>query len=753
MPDPRLPVVVAALALALLRTTASAAQEAEPRPLPRSCPDEDFARRLAEQAALAPAAADDAQPGDAVDGTWQVIDFGTIELDRRGTATAGGGVRLRRGDREVSTDRLTLHQDRRRIDVEGGLTYRDPELVVSGESGTVEDEGASFEGARFELPQKPARGGAESIAVDRAGIIRLEGGEYTTCPEGSDDWKIRFDRVTIDPVRGTGTARDARVEFFGVPLVRLPVISFPVGDARKSGLLFPSIGSSTSGGLELAVPWYLNLAPQQDLTLTPTWYSNRGIDLGGEYRYLTRRSRGRVEGNLLPGDNRSDTTRSRLKVLSITELGDHWRLTFDAQNVSDTRYLEDFARGTDDASTAFLSRSGQLAYRDDRFDLGVMWRNFQTLDAQLPQADRPHTELPRLYARSDGALPGSLPLHYGAYVEAANFRHDDDIDGWRLHAAPRMELDYQGAGWFLRPAAGLDATRYRLHGTAPGAERSPARLLPVLSVDTGLVFESSNGPGSQRRVTLEPRLMYLYVPFEDQDDLPVFDTGEPDLNWVELFRDNRYVGLDRRSDANQISAGVTTQLYSSSTGQRYISATLGQVYYLRTPRVQLPDEPPDTGDTSDLIAEVELAALRNWNLNTGWQWDPQGGNTERAEVRLQYRPESRSVLNFGYRFQRGRMEQTEFSAAWPLNDSWRLYGRSLYSLRERKVIENFAGFEYSSCCWSVRAVARDYVGRRTGDRDRSIYLQLELKGLSNVGLAADAFLERSIRGYSTRRRR
>lgn len=743
MPSPRIPFLVASLVLGIMRTGPSVAEEAQLLVLPR-CPDDEAAWRLAREAPRRDPATGPEE--------WS-FDWGTIEMQRDGPVTMGGGVTVRRGEQEVSTDKLVVHEQERRIDVEGGLSYRDPELEISGSAGSLGDDTATFQDTRFRLPRKPARGGAASLQVDDRGVIRLADVEYTTCPDGSNDWIIRADQVTLDTARGSGKARNARVEIFGVPLLRLPVISFPVGNARKSGLLFPSIGSSTSGGVELTVPYYFNLAPQQDFTFTPTWYSNRGVDFGGEYRFLTRRGRGTVEGNILPGDKRADSTRSRLKVQGITELSGNWRVTLDAANVSDTRYLEDFARGTDDASTPFLSRMALVEYRDDRLDLGIMWRNFQTLDAALPQEERPHTELPRIFARSDGRLPGALPLYYDAYVEAANFHHDEVVDGWRLHAAPRLELDYGGAGWFVRPAAGLDATRYSLHGTAPGQDRTPSRVLPMLSLDTGLLFETINGSRQQRRITLEPRLMYLYVPYEDQSDLPVFDTGEPDLNWVELFRDNRYVGLDRRSDANQVSAGVTTQLYSSRTGQRYLSATVGQIYYLRTPRVLLPDEPPDTGDTSDLIAEVELAALRHWNVNTGWQWDPQRGNTERAEVRLQYRPESRSVVNFGYRFQRGRMEQTEFSFAWPLSDTWRLYGRSQYSLREKKVIENFAGFEYSSCCWAVRAVARDYVGRRTGERDRSIYLQLELKGLSNVGLAADAFLERSIRGYSTRRRR
>jgi LPS-assembly protein len=246
--------------------------------------------------------------------------------------------------------------------------------------------------------------------------------------------------------------------------------------------------------------------------------------------------------------------------------------------------------------------------------------------------------------------------------------------------------------------------------------------------------------------------MYLYVPYRDQSQLPVFDTAEPDLNWIELFRSNRYVGLDRISDANQVSAGFTSQLYRSADGTRFLSTTIGQTYYFARPRVRLPDEPEGTGRTSDLIAQVELQAFRNWSVSTGLQWDPHVKRTERAEVRLQYRPESRSVVNLGYRFQQDRLEQAEISAAWPVSQHWRLYGRSLYSLSDSQAIENFAGFEYSSCCWNVRAVARDFVSRRSGERDRSIYLQLELKGLSNVGLAADAFLEKAIRGYSTRRR-
>jgi LPS-assembly protein len=711
--------------------------------LPR-CPDDAAAMATAAQRPLGPVLTPDE--------TVQ-IETGPLRIDPERNVEVTDRVVIRQGEHQLSTDRMNYNPATRRIEVSGGVEYRNPQLIVRGDTGNFEGGKADFEGATFELPTRPARGAAGHFSVDDSGLLTLQDVQYTTCPEGHSDWRIRADRVSIDTRSSIGTARDARVEFFGVPLLRLPVISFPVGSARKSGLLFPSFGSSTKSGMQVSVPWYFNIAPQQDLTVTPTWYTSRGIDLQGEYRYLTRNSHGELLANLLPNDGKANDTRNRVRLTSLTELPGRWRLTLNGENVSDAQYFEDFAQGADDASIAFLSRSALLAYRDGHVDTGILLRNFQTLDQALPQLDRPHTETPRIYARSDWTLTGALPLRYGVDLEAVNFRHSDDVQGWRYDAAPRLGLDYTGAGYFFRPLAMLETTHYQLHDTAPGADDSPGRTLPLLSLDTGLQFERGNGKRGQRRITLEPRLMYLYAPYRDQSDLPVFDTAEPDLNWIELFRTNRYVGLDRISDANQVSLGVTTQLYSSTSGQRFLTTTIGQTFYFRRPRVYLPDETPETGDTSDLIAQAELSAFRNWSVSTGLQWNPHEDHTERAEMRLQYRPEPRSVVNLGYRYQRDRLEQAEFSAAWPVSDHWRLYGRALYSLRESQSIEHFAGFEYSSCCWNVRAVARDFVSRRTGERDRSIYLQLELKGLSNVGLAADAFLEKAIRGYSTRRRR
>jgi LPS-assembly protein len=261
------------------------------------------------------------------------------------------------------------------------------------------------------------------------------------------------------------------------------------------------------------------------------------------------------------------------------------------------------------------------------------------------------------------------------------------------------------------------------------------------------VFERQSGSHGQRRMTLEPRALYLYTPFRDQSTLPLFDTGLPDLNLVELYRNNRYVGADRVNDANQVAFGLTSRLFNATSGAQYLAVSVGQAYYFEKPRVVLPNEPPATRDTSDFIAQVSLTAYKNWNLEAGIQWNPEDTRSERSQFRLQYRPDGDHVVNLAYRAQRDRLEQADVSSAWPIGNRWNAYGRIVYSLRDNETLDRFAGFEYRACCYRLRAVARRFISSRTGEQDTGFYLQLELNGLASVG-KADAFLERTIRGYS-----
>jgi LPS-assembly protein len=341
-------------------------------------------------------------------------------------------------------------------------------------------------------------------------------------------------------------------------------------------------------------------------------------------------------------------------------------------------------------------------------------------------------------------------------MEVANFDRsltdalDSNVKGWRLDAAPEIRMPLRGAGVYLEPAAAWRYTVYNLKDRPPGSDDTPDRAAPIFSVDSGMTFERPSGSRHQRVQTLEPRVMYLYVPYRNQASLPTFDTGAADLNLVQLFRTNRYVGPDRLSNANQVSFGVTSRLLSATTGQQYLSATIGQAYYFDEPKVSLPGEVLDDRESSDVVGEVALTAYQNWNVRMGVQFDPGENRSEKADVMFQYQPAHDRVMNLGYRFRRDNIEQVDGSFAWPIGDTWGAYGRMVYSLEDNSALDQFAGIEYRSCCWKFRLVGRRYVSNRDGDHDTSILLQLELNGLSSVGTGADTFLERSIRGYSQR---
>ena len=703
-------------------------------------------------------------------------------VGRNGMVTLSGHVLVRQGERRIQANQLQYNRNNNALRTQGGIEYTDKLVHVTGAGGSYSPGvGAQFESARFNLLQRSARGAAREMQLTPQGLIRLQRVTFTTCPVNDQSWILRASRITLDTRERVGTGRNARIDFKGVPILYLPWVSFPLGNQRKSGFLFPTIGNTSRGGAQLSVPWYWNIAPNADFTFEPTEYTRRGPDIGGDFRYLTRRQHGELDWDYLPNDAAYHASRSRIRLESITELPGNVRLALQGENVSDTQYFEDFSTGPEGTSTPFLDRRAVLSYRDVHWNIEGMAQQFQTIDSTLLLDQRPYARVPDLTVSADyGWGPGNL-IRYGFDSEVVDFRRSTGITGWRLDLYPKASVNIVGPGYFVRPAVAWRATQYQLSNTLPGAPGSPSRTLPIASLDTGLQLERSAGSQDQRTITLEPRLMYLYVPYRNQSDLPVFDTAVPDLDPVELFRSNRYVGADRVGDADQLSAGVTTRLLNAVDGRQYLTATLGQEIYFTTPRVTLPGELPRTVRRSDLVAQLALTAFQHWSADAALQWNPQSSEMQRALVEVQYRPAPGRVVNVGYRFEQGifdeaaivsgqpvqtvicgtrvtpscNVEQIEASAAWPIGRSWSVFARGVYSLADHEALERFAGFEYRSCCWSLRLGARRYVGARptsstarTGPQDTGIWLQLELTGLASVGSASDASLAEAIPGYT-----
>ena len=665
------------------------------------------------------------------------------------TASMSGGVVLRRGNRLAGAETASIDAERRALLLTGGVRYEDPDSLVLSDSAEFAYESGRirFEGAEYEVGQTNARGAADVLEINQDGRLQLAEVSYTTCPPESNDWIIEAGEIELNTQTGVGAARSVRLRFQGVPILYTPYLSFPITDARKSGVLTPEIGSTGRSGNELSIPYYWNIRENYDATITPRLLTDRGLQIATEVRYLLQNSDGKLEVEYLPDDNKFNDNRHLLRFGHQTLFAGGWRNQIDLTDVSDNQYFEDLGGSLSIASITHLNRSVAFDFFSDGWSLLGRVQDFQTIDSAIQPEDEPYQRLPQIYAR--GYWPDSLlGLSYGLDTELVYFDRDVGVTGWRLNAAPEVALPFEKPGWFVIPAVRLDYTRYDLQDITPGQDEQPSRTVPIASLDTGLYLERSMKSAERRVQTLEPRLLYVHVPFREQSDLPVFDTIVPDLNLVQLYRKNRFLGVDRIADTDQLSVGVTSRIIDVDSGRELMSATIGQALYLSEQRVTLPGESPIVSDSSDYIAEVRFLLYENLNFDVGHQWSGGDGGTTQSEARLQYRPQSNKVLNLAYRFRRQSLEQGDVSWSWPLSQTWNFVGRYKYSFRDDKALEQFYGLEYESCCWGLRLVGRRFISTRDGTRDSSIGLQLVLKGMTSVGTKADRLLERGILGYS-----
>ena len=665
------------------------------------------------------------------------------------TASMSGGVVLRRGDRLAGADTASYDPLLQTLNLVGSVRYEDPDSLIlsdSAEFGYASGR-IRFEGAEFEIGSNNARGAASVLEINQDGRIQLAEVGYTTCPPESNDWIIEAGEIELDTGIGVGTARNVRLRFQGVTILYTPYLSFPITDARKSGILTPEIGSTGRSGNELSIPYYWNIAENYDATITPRLLTDRGLQVGTEFRYLFENSDGMVEVEYLPDDNKFNDNRHQLRFQHQTLFQNGWRNQIDFRDVSDDQYFEDLGGSLSISSITHLNRSLVFDFFSENWSLLGKVQEYQTIDSAITPDDEPYRRLPQIHAR--GFWPESiLGLTYGVDMELVYFDRDIGVTGWRLNAAPQVALPIVKPGWFVTPAAVVDHTQYDLENTQVGQDEKPSRTVPIASLDTGLILERLMNSQERRVQTLEPRLLFVHVPFREQSGLPVFDTIVPDLNLVQLYRKNRFLGVDRIADADQLSIGVTSRIIDVNTGRELMSATIGQALYLSQQFVTLPGESPTISDSSDYIAELRFLIYDNLNFDVGHQWSRGDRGTTQSEARLQYRPQSNKVLNLAYRFRRDSLEQGDVSWSWPLAQSWNFVGRYNYSFRDDEVLEQFYGLEYESCCWGLRLVSRRHISTRDGTRDSSIGLQLVLKGMTSVGTAADRRLERGILGYS-----
>ena len=703
-----------------------------------------------------------AETGDAYPGTIH-LSADRAEHAEGDVSRLTGNVTVEQGARQLRSDELVYRRSEAVIEAEGHVRFWDDGVFVAGDRARTEIESGvtTVEPATtFMLEDRHGRGDAARIT--RFGDERTTANDatYTTCNPGQADWRLTASHVEFDHVEETGTARNMWLEFKGQRLFYTPWLSFPLSDRRKSGFLSPTWGVSGSRGFELATPYYFNLAPNYDATLTARAMSDRGVQAQGELRFLSRTmGSGRFAAEYLPSDSEFGDDRAAFDLSHRHRWSSRWSTAARFEWVSDADYFGDLGTSLAQSSRSHLPRRIDARYRGDGWRARLRIRDFLTVDRRISPERRPYATLPELFLRT--SLPErNRALNVGATAELTYFDQQARTTGTRLDLRPTISYPLRTSGTFLVPRATLHFTRYALNRTEAEAamDDAPSRVVPSFSLDGGLFLERPATFGAHALThTIEPRLYYLRVPFERQDDLPNFDTSPFSFNFSQLFREERFSGGDRIGDADQLTLALTSRLLDERGGELG-RASIGQIRYFRDRRVTLGGA-PETEGASDVVAEVEVRPGQRWRLRAGLQYDTGVEQTDKSVLNVRYQPDRRTVFNAGYRLVRHpdprkkTVEQGDLSFAWPLGVNLRTVGRWTVALDddENQTLEAFGGLEYESCCWGFRAVARRFLssGGSGGAADYSngIYLQLELKGLTSVGHLTGPFLERSIPGY------
>ncbi|THF64469.1 LPS-assembly protein LptD [Pseudothauera rhizosphaerae] len=672
---------------------------------------------------------------------------------------ADGEAELQRGELVLTADRLTYRELTDEAVAEGNVRIAQRTDEITGPSArlVIGERTGEFEAPHYALtrrseprPGEPERvitgsGSADMLYFEGENQYRLRNATWTSCAPQDPDWYVKARDLELDYDTELGTARHGTVVFKDVPILWVPWADFPLVGQRQSGLLAPTFGTSNKTGADITQPYYWNIAPNYDATLSPRLMSRRGLQLGGEFRYLGANYRGEMRGEWLPKDRVEGTERYLGALQHEHRITPRLRASLDLNTVSDDQYFEDLSSRVAVASKVNLLRQGRLDYAGaDWWSASALLQSYQTLSGSSP-----YRRLPQLEWRANRAnLPGGTT--FAMKAQYTEFDHPDEgrITGGRTVLYPQLALPFERGGYYITPKVGLHYTRYSLDRPETDTrDEAITRSVPIFSVDSGLNFERDTSFFGQDFVqTLEPRIFYVRAPSRDQDDIPLFDTQRFDFSFAQMFSETPYGGYDRVADANQVTVALTSRLIDPASGAERLYAAIGQRHYFSDQEVTLPGEARRTDRRTDFLAALGGQITPHTALNSAWQYNPRDSRTERFALGVRWQPEFSKALNVSYRWTRDVLRDIDVSAQWPLGGRWYGVGRVTRSILERRVTEAIAGLEYDGGCWVFRTVAHRFATTEE-DVTQALFIQLELNGLASIGANPVGLLKRSVSGY------
>jgi LPS-assembly protein len=700
--------------------------------------------------------------GAATDGDAVYLRADRLEGESEKTIEASGKVELRTRRQTVLADWLHYDPETEEIWAKGNVVMRQGFDTITGPEARFkrDDETGFFNQPEFHIGENNSRGEGSELLFLGENKYQIKDMKYTTCVAGNEDWYLSSSEVDVDRTRLIGTAHNASIIFKGVTILNAPSIDFPLSNDRKSGFLTPVFGSTNSRGLEMSLPYYLNLAPNYDATLTPREMTRRGLQLNTQGRYLFPDASGEVDAEGL-NDQITGTFRYGLAwkhnqtFESIPGLSGY----VNVQKVSDNAYFSDLSDRLVVTSQQELPRDVGLIYNHGPFGFLTRFQSFQTLQDPSAPITPPYFREPQfLMVMSPVPWNG---LNFEATGEYVRFRQPTMVTGDRAMLYPSVSWSQHGNSWFFTARTGLSMTHYDLSQSTPPdpslTESSQSRVLPISSIDSGLVFERDTSLfGKAFTQTFEPRAYYVNIPYRNQSQIPDFDSATDDFNFSQLFTENRYLGYDRIGDANQITLAAVTRLLDPETGEERMRFAIGQRYYFESQQVVL-NEPPRTSNVSDLLISGEARLSDVWSAAGTLQYQFNQPQIERLDLGMRWQPAPGRVLNASYRFNRqqadssgniSELKQVDVSGQFPIKDDWSMIGRWNYSLIDKKTLEGVLGLEYNAGCWAFRIVAQQ-LQTATEQASKSVFVQFELNGLARFGTNPIDVLKRSVPGYLT----
>lgn len=724
-----------------------------------------------------------------------------------GDAVFTGNVEFSQFDRKILSDKATWSNTKRSATFTGNVNMLTPDLVMSGDSALINDNSnpalktATLEHSEYSIPSTHMRGTAGTITSQGEFFIQLSDATYTFCEPGENDWDIKASEINLDRESGVGSAWHTRLRIKEVPVLYFPYYRFPIDDRRMTGFLDPTF--SINGDVqasEMSIPFYINLHPQVDATITPKEVLDHGLLWQFQMRHLTSIfGEGEFNYGLLKNDRSylQDLTEDDGFTPIENEREDRWLINYQQHGsinanwnhrwvynrLSDNDYLNDMSPSLAINRETHMPTRGEIYYDKSSWHFDITGESYQTVDDTIALSSRPYQRIPQLNLSYQ---PEAFSGFNGTMVSQATtfYRDNDELSGTNAINGNRFVFDtgvsytFEWPFAYITPKAEYKIRQYQLTDVEQSLldsdyDENPTISVPKYSLDAGLFFERDVFNNSFLQ-TLEPRIMHLEVPYVDQSEIPNFDSSDLTFNASQLFRDYRFNGNDRIGDTSQTTIGITTRFLSDSDGKERFNASIGRIYYHQDRRVQLTDTDEDDSSASSTIVESTWNPFDQWRLYSMIEWgksDEDDGEDLKDEVlqqqySIEYNDNLNHMANISFRENKSEsVRQLDIGVFWALNDSWALIGSRKkdlwhYESDELKpvdpVIEALAGFEYQSCCWRAQFLYQEQSKRITDedsntDKQYGWLLRIELKGLSSFGSNPDDIMNESIRGYSTRR--